>query len=127
MEWLHRVELAPRVAKAFDALRAGGAPLVPPIIQVAILNREPETVLRFVEEVADAFSFTRIVPCHFDALGEGHACPMAEAFILRRSPIGGRWGRRARAEQPDADLAFLRSFEQGLVRAGSIRPPKPKI
>lgn len=118
----------PEWRRAFDALRAGGAPLVPPIIQVAILNREPETVLRFVEEVADAFSFTRIVPCHFDAPVKATPAQWREAFnFLRRSPIGGRWGRRARAEQPDADLAFLRSFEQGLVRAGSIRPPKPKI
>ena len=110
---------------AFDALRKGGAPLVPPIIQVAILNREPEVVLAFVDEVASAFPFTRIVPCHFDAPVKATPRQWREAFnFLRRSPVGGPW---ARAEQPAADLEFLRTFEKGLVRAGTIRPPLPKV
>lgn len=116
---------APKWRAAFDALRKGGAPLVPPIIQVAILNREPEVVLAFVDEVASAFPFTRIVPCHFDAPVKATPRQWREAFnFLRRSPVGGPW---ARAEQPAADLEFLRTFEKGLVRAGTIRPPLPKV
>ena len=35
--------------------------------QVSVLNRDPEEVLAFAEEVALDFAFESIVPCHFDA------------------------------------------------------------
>ena len=47
-----------------------------------------------------------------------------EAFnFLRRAPIGGEGARKA---LPEADLAFLREFEQGLVKLGSIQPAAPR-
>ena len=114
----------PEWREAFEALRSDGLPLVPPIIQVTILNREPAHVLGFVQEVADDFAFQRIVPCHFDAPVCATPKQWSEAFnFLRQVPIGGAGARR---DLPDADLDFLREFEAGLIRAGSIRPSEPK-
>ena len=91
-----------------------------PILQVAVLNREPVTVLEFVSRVADDFAFTSVVPCHFDAPLAAGPAEWSEAFnFLRRAPLGGEGARKP---LPEADLAFLREFEQGLVKIGSIRP-----
>jgi len=110
---------------AFEALRGGGSPLVPPIIQVAILNREPRRVLEFVRAVGAEFAFTQIVPCHFDAPVSATPKEWSEAFnFLRASPVGGPG---ARGDLPAADLAFLRAFEAGLVRAGTIRRAAPRV
>jgi len=114
----------PEWREAFEVLRGGGSPLVPPIIQVAILNREPTVVLDFVKSVSDDFAFRQIVPCHFDAPVVASPKEWSEAFnFLRATPTGGDG---ARGELPDADLAFLREFESGLVRAGTIRVAAPK-
>lgn len=110
---------------AFEALRGNGSPLVPPIIQVAILNREPARTLDFVQSVGSDFAFTRIVPAHFDAPVAAGPKEWSEAFnFLRATPIGGPG---ARNELPADDLAFLRQFEAGLVKGGVIEPEAPKV
>ena len=115
----------PEWRAAFDAVSLNGAPLVPPIIQVAILNREPARVLAFVDAVASDFRFTRIVPAHFDAAVAATPKEWSEAFnFLRAVPLGGAGARK---DLPAADLEFLRMFEAGLVRAGTIRPAAPKV
>ena len=61
---------------------------------------------------------------HFEASIAAGPREWSEAFnFLRQMPIGGDGARRA---LPEADLAFLRDFEQGLVKLGSIRPAAPK-
>ena len=87
-------------------------------------NREPTVVLDFVKSVSDDFAFRQIVPCHFDAPVVASPKEWSEAFnFLRATPTGGDG---ARGELPDADLAFLREFESGLVKAGTIRVAAPK-
>ena len=122
----------PSWRRCFDALRSGGRPLVPPILQVAILNRQPDDVLAFARAVASDFDFTRIVPCHFDApvaAGPREWLDAFEAFLLPPDPrrrimesVGG-----VRGELPSADLLFLREAEQGLVQSGSVRPAAPGL
>ena len=115
----------PEWRQSFEALRSGGRPLVPPILQVAVINREPRRVLDFVETVARDFDFGRIVPCHFEASVAAGPREWSEAFdFLRRTPVGGDGARKG---LPEADLAFLRDFERGLVELGSIRPAAPKV
>jgi hypothetical protein len=115
----------PEWRETFETLRGGGKPVVPPIVQVTILNREPERVLAFVKAVADDFAFKRIVPAHFDAVVDAGPTEWSEAFnFLRKEKLGGAG---ARGDLPDADLTFLREFEAGLVRAGTIRPAIGKV
>ena len=64
----------------FEALRYGGRPFVPPILQELVLNREPEVVLAFAERVAADFPFTAIIPAHFDALVPATPKQWLEAF-----------------------------------------------
>mmetsp|Transcript_30207 Transcript_30207/g.50017 ORF Transcript_30207/g.50017 Transcript_30207/m.50017 type:complete len:462 (+) Transcript_30207:125-1510(+) len=107
---------------AFETLRNSGRPLVPPILQVAVLNREPQIVIDFVHRVADDFAFVRICPCHFAPEVSAGPREWSEAFdFLRKAPLS------TKGALPDADLAFLREFEQGLVKLGSIRSAAPKV
>ena len=105
----------------FEALRMGGAPLVPPIVQCTILNRDPKVTLEFVDAVARDFPFRKIVPAHFEPV-DATPREWCEAFnFLRKTPLGGR------GELPDADLAFLRMFEATLVKAGTLPPALGKV
>jgi len=111
--------------KAFETLRDGGKPLVPPILQVAILNREPRRVLDFVQSVVDDFPFRRIIPCHFDAEVIAGPREFSEAFnFLRKVPLGWPFARR---DLPPADLAFLREFEESLLKSGIVKPAAPRV
>ena len=101
----------------FDALRYGGRPFVPPILQELVLNREPKKVLAFAERVAADFAFTTIIPAHFDAVVPATPEVWLDAF----RPFGPT-GTKYAGALPTADLAFLRAFEDTLVRAGTIRP-----
>ena len=105
---------------AFEALRSGGKPIVPPILQEIVLSREPEKVLGFAERVAADFAFTSIVPAHFDAPVAAGPRAWLDAF----RPFGPT-GTKYPGALPDADLAFLRQFEQTLVAGGTIRPRPP--
>lgn len=105
----------PTWPSAFEALRNGGKPIVPPILQEVVLSREPAVVYRFAERVAADFDFDQLVPAHFDAPLAVGPREWLDAFRV----FGPGAGRSA---LPDADLAFLRTFEQTLVAAGTIRP-----
>ena len=110
--------------RAFAALAAGGRPLVPPILQVSVLNRETEAVLAFAERVGSELDFIRIVPAHFDAPVPAGPREWRAAFGFLR-PAGLRLPGTAPPTLPPADLRFLRDFDAALVAAGSIRPPAP--
>ena len=90
---------------------------MPPILQELVLNREPEKVLAFAERVAADFPFARIIPAHFDA--PVPATP--EVWLDAFRPFGPT-GTQYAGALPSADLAFLRTFEDTLVRGGTIRP-----
>jgi len=124
----------PQWRAAFSRLRSGGRPVVPPILQVSVLNREPEKVLAFADAVAEAFPLTKLVPCHFDAPVAATTREWSAAFDFLRGDTADsvlvrarRWLTRSAATLPDEDLAFLRDFDDNLVQAGAIRPPAPKV
>jgi len=104
----------------FEAVRYGGRPFVPPILQELVLSREPASVLAFANRVADDFAFTSIVPAHFDA--PVAAGPREWLAAFRPFRAGGTSYPGA---LPEADLAFLRQFERTLVASGTIRPRPP--
>lgn len=113
---------AEAAAAAFGRLSAGGRPLVPPILQVSVLNREPAATLAFASRVAEDFAFARIVPAHFDAPVAASPAEWLAAFdFLRPARAGAPEGEPGAL--PAADLAFLREFDESLVAAGAIRPP----
>lgn len=88
-----------------------------------MLNREPARVVTFVERVARDFAFKRIIPCHFEPIQGVGPQEWSEAFdFLRKQPVGGMNARKA---LPEADVAFLREFEQQLIQLGSVRPAGP--
>ena len=101
---------------AFDALRGGGRPFVPPILQELVLSREPDRVLSFAERVANDFKFTSILPAHFEPVVAGPR-EWLDAF----RPFGPT-GINYPGALPEADLGFLRQFERQLVDSGTIRP-----
>ena len=105
--------------ETFAALRYGGRPFVPPILQELVLNRKPAAVLAFAEGVAADFAFTHIIPAHFDAMVPATPKTWLDAF----RPFGSTDAAYSYAGAlPEADLAFLRAFEDTLVRGGTIRP-----
>lgn len=116
----------------FNQLSGGGRPLVPPILQVSVLNREPTAVLDFARQVAEDFEFDKVVPCHFDAPVPCSPRQWMDAFSFlsaappQPSPLS-LLPRAPAAQLPDADLDFLADFDQQLVASGSIRPPAPKL
>lgn len=115
------------VERSFQALRSGTGLLVAPILQVLILNRQPETVIRWADRVS-AWKFSRIIPCHFSSPIEAGPAEFRSAFNFLEdvavdiSPIVGTQGARPLAE----DFQALLDAEAGLVKSGSIfdRPKK---
>ncbi|KAJ1461587.1 hypothetical protein M885DRAFT_506605 [Pelagophyceae sp. CCMP2097] len=119
--------------QAFDALRANGALLVPPILQVAILDREPEKCLDFADAISRDFADAKtIVPCHFDApvpLRPNAIRDAFAAFLVEPAPPLFPFlpfGKPMRSELPAADLDFLKTFAGTLLDAGVIFPPKAR-
>jgi len=106
---------------SFTALRNGGKPIVPPILQEIVLAREPEKVYQFAERVAADFAFSTIVPAHFDAPIAAAPQDWLAAFRTLAPPAPLPPGMLP-SVLPDADLAFLREFERQLVASGTIRP-----
>jgi hypothetical protein len=51
--------------QSFATLRGHGRIFVAPILQALILNRDPQTVIKWANKVA-SWNFVRIIPCHFD-------------------------------------------------------------
>jgi len=122
---------------------------VAPILSELILNREPDTVLQWVEDVCK-WDFRRIIPCHlendiaadkydfsraFDFLRNGSAIEP----VKRRSNGFLKWlgesmvwftqqqseSKRSTPPRPtDEDLILLRRISQVLTRLGIVAPPK---
>ena len=105
---------------SFAALQNEGKPVVPPILQEVVLSREPDNVLAFAQEVANAFPFTSILPAHFEYMPQATPKQWLDAF----RPFGPT-GTNYPGALPDGDLAFLRKFEETLMAQGTIRP-RPK-
>ncbi len=126
---LFPVQWNPDWKTSFDAFRQGGSPIVAPILQKLIFNRQPETVLAWVDQVAQ-WNFRRIIPCHLDSPVTATPRQFSQAFdFLRPEPVArGRWFARKRSTPvnfPEADLAFLDRVDQFLCDRNITPPAKP--
>ena len=103
--------------ESFDALKGGL--LVAPILQQLILNRHPEEVLAFADEVRK-FNIERIVSAHFDndVRGKdlGKQFRMSFGFLERGGVKGGM------PKPLDGDMKLLKDGEVILVENGALDP-----
>ncbi len=108
--------------KSFEVLRGNGRLLVAPILQTLILNRHPQTVLAWADQIAQ-WDFQRLIPCHFDAPIAVLPYQVRQAFsFLEKQP--------AIAPSPDltdADFALLKDLDTTFTRLGVTIPAQEKI
>jgi hypothetical protein len=99
----------------------GKGPLVAPILQVLLLNRNPIEVLDFADKVAK-WNFHRIIPAHLknNLSFNGQQYRSAFGFLEEKGVPDGY------PKPLDADLQFLRDAEVGLIDSGAIAPAPPK-
>ncbi|PSB04353.1 hypothetical protein C7B64_04510 [Merismopedia glauca CCAP 1448/3] len=104
---------------SFDAVRGQGRPFVAPILQIAILNREPQKTLAWCDRVA-SWDFTQIVPCHFQSPISATPQQFRQAFsFLEKQSVAD--------SLPEADLELIRQIATNLNKTGIIPPAKEKV
>ncbi|WP_017304783.1 DUF4336 domain-containing protein [Spirulina subsalsa] len=103
----------PNWQESFNQLQGGGQLRVAPILQTLILNRAPEAVLNWADQIA-RWSFDQIIPCHLAAPIITTPWEFRQAFNFLQGHSG----------LPDADMAFMRRLDQGLAQRGITPPPK---
>jgi len=115
------------VDEAFDALSCDGALLVPPILQVAILNRHREDVTDFVDAVSKK-DFDKVIPLHFDAPVKANSNDFRAAFqtagLVSKKRRIQLLNTKRKNPLPPRDLEFLKTLETSLVKSGAIAPLK---
>ncbi|ASC74009.1 hypothetical protein XM38_049830 [Halomicronema hongdechloris C2206] len=104
--------------QSFEHLWRGGRPFVAPVLQMLILNRDPNMVEAWVNRVAQ-WQFERIIPAHFEA-------PIAAGPLLFRQAFDflGVSDDNDGSPLPTADVALLQQLEQTLSQRGAL-PPRP--
>lgn len=106
-------------SNTFQTLWGGGKVRVAPILQELILNREPETVLQWVEKIT-SWPVETLIPCHFSAPVATNGEQIYRAFsFLEQSPPDGEL-------LPQEDRQILQSIDQFLVRWRITPPPTNK-
>ena len=130
-----------KVDESFAKLQAGSGLLVAPILQTLILNRNPEKVLAWADQVAE-WPFTTIVPCHLESPIKTTPADFRAAFSFLEEESSGPelllsqllGGGQPRPVPPKGDLAALEEAETGLVEAGSlfergekVPPKRPRL
>ncbi|CAM9992593.1 unnamed protein product [Pylaiella littoralis] len=122
--------------KSFSAMKGGL--LVAPILQVLLLNRDPEPVLDWADRVAK-WPFRRVIPCHL--ANDVATTPMefrkAFGFLEKGGGSGGGAGGLAslfglgvqgKGAQPlPQDMQFLRDAEKTLVDLGTLFPAEEPV
>lgn len=101
-------------AEAFDALRGGGRPFVPPILAITILDRARKPMLQAAEAMT-AWPIQRLVGCHFGAPGTCSPAAIRDAFSFLDPDQCGKY-------LPEDDLKFLRTFAKTLEDNDLIPP-----
>lgn len=102
--------------QSFLALHAEGRPFVAPVLQTLIFNRDPKTVIGWVDQVAQ-WQFERVIPCHLEAPIAMGPAEFRAAFSFIHTDIG-----QGDRPLPVADFEFLQEIESSLVKRG-ITPP----
>jgi len=95
--------------------------IVAPILQELILNRKPDLVLDWLNDVTDRFDFTRIVPCHLATSIAATPSDLLNACSFLFNTASSSSSLPA-SQFADDDLVQLRNFEVDLIKAGSIYP-----
>ncbi len=107
----------------FDALRGGGRLFVAPILQKLVLNRGPKIVIDWANQVA-RWPVQQIIPCHLDAPVQTTPQQFRQAFsFLEQHPSPDSNS----PDLPEEDFAFLKTFDQILIKRGITPPPQDKV
>jgi len=108
--------------RSFHALQGEGRLRVAPILQQLVLNRGPKAVEQWLDRVT-AWSFERIIPCHFTAPISATPELFRQAFsFLSRDQSSGDQTPTDLTLLPEVDFAFLQDLETGLIKRGIARP-----
>ena len=86
--------------ESFQTLRQGGRLFVAPVLQKLILNRNPQQVLDWADQVAQ-WDFTQVIPAHFDAPVAASPAEFRQAFEFLQEE----------SSFPQADLALIRQLD----------------
>ncbi len=108
--------------QSFDALRGEGRLFVAPILQRLILNRNPQVVIDWADQLA-TWDFAQIIPCHMDAPIVATPQEFRAAFsFLEKHPQ-----QIMPYPLPAADLELLGELEVGLDRTRITPPAQEKV
>jgi hypothetical protein len=93
---------------------------VAPVLQTLILNRAPQTVLNWSEQVA-RWDIQRLIPCHFNAPIRATGYDFRQAFcFLKQHPL-------TPYALPPEDLKLLQNIDRNLSQSRIVPPAQPKI
>ncbi|MEM0982267.1 MAG: DUF4336 domain-containing protein [Cyanobacteria bacterium P01_H01_bin.58] len=106
-------------AESFQTLHGEGRPLVAPVLQTLIFNRNANLVLEWVDQVTQ-WPFEQVIPCHLDAPFSMNAAEFRAAFKFLKGSSAHHHNRL-----PDADFRFLRELDMNLVQRGITPPASP--
>jgi hypothetical protein len=107
--------------RSFEALRGGGRLFVAPILQTLILNRAPQTVIDWANQVS-SWDFQRIIPCHLQSPIEADPREFRKAFgFLEQVQTPGS------DFLPEEDFELLRELEVGLSKWRIVPPQGEKV
>ncbi|MGK7932646.1 MAG: DUF4336 domain-containing protein [Microcystaceae cyanobacterium] len=107
---------------SFNALQNDGKLLVAPILQTLILNRDPQGVLNWVNQVSN-WDFKRIIPSHFSSPLKATPDDFKQAFaFLEDTPYVDRG---IFSPLPERDFVTLRKIDRVLCERGIT--PSSKI
>lgn len=110
----------------FKALQGGV--FVAPILQKLILNRDPEKVLAFVNEVSK-WNFKRIIPCHLgnDIKSNPREFREAFSFLEELGPIAKLTRGKSPPQALEEDCELLNDASKNLAEQGVIYPVAPLV
>lgn len=108
--------------QSFEVLRGNGRIFVAPILQMLILNRDPQKVIAWANQVA-SWNFVRIVPCHFDNEIAATPTDFRRAFsFLEKNPQ-----QTYSPNLPEEDFAVLNQINNILQSNRITTAAKDKI
>ncbi|MDX2255789.1 MAG: DUF4336 domain-containing protein [Pseudanabaenaceae cyanobacterium bins.39] len=106
--------------QSFEKLRGNGRAFVAPILQTLILNRDPQAVIKWADQVA-SWDFERIVPCHFEAAIAATPSEFRQAFsFLNRET-------QDQNHLPPEDFEVLQQINQLLQGSRIIKAAQDKL
>ena len=108
--------------QSFQALRGNGRIFVAPILQILILNRDPQAAIAWADKVA-SWAFVRIIPCHFDSAIAVTPLEFRQAFsFLEKDSLF-----KISSNLPEEDFVILKQINNILQNNRIILSAKDKI